>query len=64
MGECTCSLKAFKDSCERLGMPLDPGKEKGPAEVITFLGMELDSRNMVVRLPEDKLRGLRKKLGE
>ncbi len=62
--ECASSLKAFKDSCERLGMPLDPGKEEGPAEVITFLGMELDSRNMVVKLPEDKLRGLRKKLGE
>ncbi len=45
-------------------MPLDDGKEEGPAAVLIFLGMELDTQQGEVRLPRERLLGLRKKLEE
>ena len=35
-------------------MPTEPEKEEGPTTVLSFLGMELDSDQMVIRLPEGK----------
>ena len=63
-GECARSMRAFKEVCGRMGMPLDDGKEEGPAMVLTFLGMELDTLQGEVRLPQERLLGLRKKLEE
>lgn len=53
--ECAEAMRALKETCQELGMPLEPNKEEGPSEVITFLGIEIDSTNMEVRLPQDKL---------
>ena len=39
----------------RLGVPVAPVKCEGPASVLTFLGFELDTNQMVVRLPQAKL---------
>ena len=36
-------------------MPLAPEKIEGPCQVITYLGIEIDSVNMVARLPKEKL---------
>ena len=58
-GECGRNLWKIKEVCARVGMSLEPDKEVGPATAITFLGMELDSANMEVRLPEAKLAELR-----
>ena len=44
------TISKFKETCSMLGMPLDEKKEEGPAEVLTFLGMELDCRKGEVRL--------------
>jgi len=57
-GECAQSMRVFKETCSKLGMPLDKKKEEGPSEVITFLGIEIDTINMELRLPQDKLREL------
>ena len=38
-----------------LGVPLAPDKLVGPFKVITYLGIEIDSEEFVVRLPRDKL---------
>jgi len=54
-GECAEAMSALKETCKKLGMPLEPNKEEGPSEVITFLGLEIDSINMEVRLPQVKL---------
>ncbi len=54
-GECARSLRMFKETCERLGMPLDEKKTEGPTKVITFLGIEIDSINMELCLPHEKL---------
>ena len=62
--DCARSMRAFKEVCGRKGMPLDDGKEEGPATVLTFLGMELDTQQGEVRLPRERLLGLTKKLEE
>ncbi len=54
--QCERALAVFKETCEWLGMPLDEGKEEGPSEVLTFLGLEIDTVAMEVRLPQDKLK--------
>ena len=42
-----------------LGVPLAPAKVEGPAQVLTFLGIILDTRRLEARLPMDKLSELR-----
>ena len=54
-GECSRNLGILKETCTRLGMPLEEEKEEGPATEITFLGIELDTENQVIRLPDRKL---------
>ena len=41
--------------CADIGIPSAPDKTVQPTQVITFLGLELDSVAMEVRLPVDKL---------
>ncbi|XP_006821480.1 uncharacterized protein LOC102808314 [Saccoglossus kowalevskii] len=41
--------------CKDLGVPIAPDKLEGPTTVLTFLGIELDTVNMVMRLPTNKL---------
>jgi len=53
--ECRRTMEVFKETCLRLGMPLDPNKEEGPSTVLTFLGIEIDSVKLEVRLPQEKL---------
>ncbi len=57
--ECRRTMEVFKETCLRLGMPLDPNKEEGPSTVLTFLGIEIDSVKLEVRLPQEKLSELR-----
>jgi len=38
-----------------LGISLALEKVEGPSDVFTFLGITLDTKNMMVRLPADKL---------
>ncbi len=57
--QCERAMVVFKETCQRLGMPLDESKEEGPSEVLTFLGMEIDSVKMEVRLPQEKLTEMR-----
>ena len=37
---------------EALGVPLAPDKIEGPSTVFTFLGIEIDSVNMIIHLPK------------
>ena len=39
---------------QELGVPLAPDKIFGPSQVITYLGIEIDSINFVIRLPQVK----------
>ena len=53
--ECKVNMALMQETCERAGLPLEPSKTKGPLSSITFLGIELDSSTMEMRLPSDKL---------
>ena len=48
-------LESFVAMCDFLGVPLAQGKTEGPSQVMTFLGIELDTRTQMARLPADKL---------
>ena len=47
---------------ERLGVPLEPSKLEGPSTCLSFLGIEVDTENLQLRLPTDKLDKLKSEL--
>ena len=49
------NLEIMLSCCRRLGVPMVPEKCAGQSAVMIFLGFELDTNSMVVRLPEEKL---------
>jgi len=56
---CTHNLATIKETCSTLGIPLALEKVRGPSHCLTFLGITLDTQEMVARLPEDKLLQIR-----
>ena len=48
-------MAAMQATCDRLGMPVEPDKTEGPADIVAFLGMELDTQKLEIRLPSEKL---------
>ncbi len=48
--------------CEELGVPIAAHKTEGPSTVITFLGIEVDTVDRVLRLPQEKLQRLRREI--
>ncbi len=57
--ECMRNIQAMQATCEAANIPVEPEKNEGPATVISFLGLELDSVRREIRLPRDKLLRLR-----
>ena len=58
-------LRAFGgalSTCARLGVPIAAHKTEGPAHVITFLGIEVDTVAQEVRLPMEKLMRLQREI--
>ena len=56
---CADSLNSFTRMCTQIGIPISPEKTFLPSKKLTFLGYELDSVEMAIRLPEDKLQKCR-----
>ena len=56
--ECGASLSILQRVCQELGVPLAPEKQDGPAAVLTFLGIEIDTIRQELRLPAEKLQRL------
>ena len=54
-GEESNVLSLALQTCEKLGVPIVPGKVKGPASVLDFLGIILDVEKMQLHLPPGKL---------
>ena len=52
---CQGSLDSFMKLCGDINIPLAPEKTQGPAQVLTFLGIELDTVRMQAKLLQDKL---------
>lgn len=62
--ECRRSLDILMSACRELGVPIATHKCEGPSACLTFLGIEVDTQNLELRLPEEKLDRLKKLLVE
>lgn len=60
--ECEINMKIMEQMCKDTGTPVEEDKCEGPTTTIRFLGIELDTVAMEMRLPEDKLQQLRKQV--
>ena len=56
--ECARSLEHLLRTSENLGLPVALPKLEGPSTCLTFLGIEIDTRSLEIRLPDTKLRAL------
>ena len=52
---CQSNLDILMQTCKELGVPLATEKLEGPSTTLTFLGVEIDTAKMEIRLPDDKL---------
>ena len=57
--ECENDMAKLKLAFSELGVPLAPDKVIGPATVITYLGIEINSVSETIRLPTEKFNELR-----
>lgn len=53
--DCTTLMSGFISICADLGVPLAQEKTIGPTTVLSFLGLEINTNNMTVQIPHDKL---------
>ena len=53
--QCHQAFSTVKEVCAELGVPLAADKSMGPTMCLTFLGIELDTSLMQIRLPAAKL---------
>lgn len=53
--ECEHNRQTFLQTCDYLGVMVAQEKCMGPSTCLTFLGIEIDTIKMELRLPEDKL---------
>ena len=59
---CQRDLEIFTQVCKELGVPLATEKVEGLSTSLTFLGILIDTHNMEIRLPEDKLQRIHQEL--
>ena len=57
--DCDISLSIFLQICQELGVPIAIDKTVQPTTTLVYLGIEFDTINMVMRLPQDKLAALK-----
>ena len=62
--ECEANLQTMLRLCAELGFPVQIVKVEGPSIILIFLGIELDSEKMEMRLPREKLDRLKKTIRE
>ena len=53
--ECKQNLSLLIWICDKLGLPLAIDKQEGPSTCLVFLGIEVDTANLELRLPLPKL---------
>ena len=52
--QCSDNLQLIIATCQELGLPLQAEKLEKPTTVIIFLGIEFNSTNMTMKLPDEK----------
>ena len=61
--QCNQNLARVQSVCHRLGVPLAAENIEGPSTELTFLGIELDSRHMIMRHPRNKVEHIQSLMG-
>ena len=56
------ALRKTLEICANLGIPIASHKTEGPSTVLVFLGIELDTDRLTLRLPREKLCRLKKEI--
>lgn len=59
LGKTEQAMDRVMDAAERLGLPMEPAKTVGPVTSLTFLGVEIDTVKLELRLPEVKMQELK-----
>ena len=59
---CLIIMKNFIFCCDQMGFPIASEKTVWPTTCIVYLGLEIDSMEMVVRMPEEKIQELISKI--
>ena len=62
--ECASNARIMHHTCHIAGAPVEEEKSEGPATTIPFLGIEIDSMAMELRLPQEKLTQLQRVLSQ
>ena len=60
--ECQANPHVMLEMCEAKGVPITAEKSEGPSTSLVFLGIEIESHNMEMTLPPEKLSNLRESL--
>ena len=55
---CSSIMLVFKLVCDQIGMPVSPDKSEGPTQLIEFLGLMIETIDMVVRIPRAKMQDI------
>lgn len=53
--ECQKLMDAFSNVCSKLGVPIADEKTMGPCKEINILGFTIDTDEMLVKIPDDKI---------
>lgn len=61
-GDCKLLRDSFLSICESLSVPLAVEKSLGPTTVLKFLGLIIDTDQMLIRVPDEKVAELSEKL--
>lgn len=62
--QCASIMAVFQDKMTLLGVPVASEKTEGPTTKICFLGLEIDSEEMVIRIPKSKIDEITQKIQE
>jgi len=57
-GNCKKLMDCFSDTCHEFGIPLASDKSVGSVTMLTFLGLDIDTENMLIKIPQSKLDAL------
>ena len=56
---CKTLMNYFLSISQELGIPIVDEKSIGPVTVLTLLGLEIDTEDMAIRIPQEKLESLK-----
>ena len=62
--ECAENIRVMHETCSLSGTPVEEQKLEGPSMVLAFLGIEIDTATMELRLPDIKLKLLQQILAQ